>query len=63
LRCASGELDAETGTWWEKFQHADEATRAGMLVKDAPAAAKKRRRRPRKRKLPAAGAPSPAEPA
>jgi poly(A) polymerase len=63
LRCASGELDAEIGTWWEKFQHADEATRAGMLVKDAPAAAKKRRRRPRKRKLPAAGAPSPAEPA
>jgi poly(A) polymerase len=54
LRCESGELDAEIGEWWTKFQHADEATRAGMLLKEAPGVAKKRRRRPRRGKGPAA---------
>lgn len=54
LRCESGELDAEIGEWWKKFQHADEATRAGMLLKEAPGVGKKRRRRPRRRKSPAA---------
>jgi poly(A) polymerase len=54
LRCESGELDAEIGEWWKKFQHADEATRAGMLLKEAPDVGKKRRRRPRLRKSPAA---------
>ena len=54
LRCESGELDAEIGEWWKKFQHADEATRAGMLLKEAPGVGKKRRRRPRLRKSPAA---------
>jgi poly(A) polymerase len=57
LRCDSGELDAEIGEWWTKFQHADEATRAGMLLKEAPGAGKKRRRRPRRRLSPAAPAP------
>ena len=46
-------LDAEIGEWWKKFQHADEATRAGMLLKEAPGVGKKRRRRPRRRKSPA----------
>ena len=55
LRCASRELDAEIGAWWEKFQHADEPTRAGMLMKDSPGAGKKRRR-PRRKKKPAAAA-------
>ncbi len=56
LRCESGELDPELGDWWEKFQHADEATRAGMLLKDDPTTAQKRRRRPRRKKKPAAQA-------
>ena len=55
LRCASREIDAELGAWWEKFQHADEAARAGMLLKDSPGASKKRRR-PRRKKKPAAAA-------
>ena len=55
LRCASREIDPELGAWWEKFQHADEATRAGMLVKDTPGTSKKRRR-PRRKKKPAAAA-------
>jgi len=55
LRCASREIDPELGAWWEKFQHADEATSAGMLVKDTPGTSKKRRR-PRRKKKPAAAA-------
>src|SRR3972149_414034 len=55
LRCESGELDAEIGHWWEKFQHADEAARAGMLLKETAGAGKKRRRL-RRRKKPAAAA-------
>jgi poly(A) polymerase len=55
LRCASGELDTEIGDWWERFQHADAATRAGMLLKDGGGDRKRPRRR-RKRKLASAGA-------
>ncbi|MBI4190491.1 MAG: polynucleotide adenylyltransferase PcnB [Betaproteobacteria bacterium] len=58
LRCTSGEIDAEIGDWWERFQHADEATRAGMLLKDTPGAGKKRRRRSRRRNKPAVAAAS-----
>jgi poly(A) polymerase len=61
LRCESGEIDAELGEWWERFQHADEATRAGMLVKDSAAPGSKRRRRPRRKKKPAAAAATQAE--
>jgi poly(A) polymerase len=50
LRCESGELDAEIGDWWEKFQHADEAARTGMLLRDSPGTGKKRRRRRKRRK-------------
>ena len=56
LRCQSREVDGEMGDWWEKFQHAEEPARAGMLMKEGPSAAKKRRR-PR-RKKPAAAAPA-----
>ncbi len=56
LRCESGELDAEIGDWWKKFQHADEETRAGMLLRDSPGAGKKRRRRRRKKPAAAAAA-------
>jgi len=56
LRCASREIDAELGDWWEKFQHVDEETRAGMLVKGGPAVAGKKRRRPRRKKKPAVAA-------
>jgi poly(A) polymerase len=52
LRCESGEIDGEIGVWWDKFQHADEATRAGMLLKDSPGSGSKRRRRPRRKKKP-----------
>ena len=53
LRCESGEIDAEIGQWWEKFQHADEVARAGMLLTEGPAGARKRRHRPRSKKKPA----------
>ena len=57
LRCASGELDAEIARWWERFQHADEAARAGMLLKETPGSGGGRRRRRRRRK-PRAQAPA-----
>lgn len=59
LRCATREIEPELGAWWEKFQHADEATRAGMLVKDAPSPARKRRRPRRRKKAAGAGAGAP----
>ncbi|MEO8443290.1 MAG: polynucleotide adenylyltransferase PcnB, partial [Betaproteobacteria bacterium] len=59
LRCASREIDPELGAWWEKFPHADEATRATMLVKDGAGATSKKRRRPRRKKKPAAAAGGP----
>jgi poly(A) polymerase len=56
LRCESGELNPELCEWWKKFQDADEAARAAMLVQDRPATGQKRRRRPRRRKKPVAAA-------
>ena len=53
LRCQSGELDAELGAWWEKFQAVDEEERQGMLLVETAEPGKKRRRR--KRKTPAIG--------
>jgi poly(A) polymerase len=55
LRCKSGELEAEVGEWWTRFQQADETQRNAMLMRDAGPA--KRRRRSRRRK-PAAEAPA-----
>ena len=54
LRCASGELEAELGAWWEKFQVADEEERQGMLLVETAEPGQKKRRR-RKRKSVAAG--------
>ena len=46
LRCEIGEVEAEVGEWWERFQHAGEAERAQMLLKDAaPGSGRRRRRR------------------
>jgi len=48
LRCESGELDAEIGDWWTKFQDAETDTRESMLVADTGPAKKRRKRRRRK---------------
>jgi poly(A) polymerase len=46
LRCASGEVDAEVGAWWERFQHAHPDERTRMLVKgEGPSKPRRRRRR------------------
>ena len=46
LRCEAGELDAEFGDWWTRFQDSDETERAGMLLADSgPKPRRKRRRR------------------
>ncbi len=49
LRCESGELDAELGDWWTRFQDASEAERAeliaGVGATTGGAPAKRRRRR------------------
>jgi len=47
LRCESGELPAELGTWWTTFAEADNETRQAML--EADNAPKKRRKRNRKK--------------
>jgi poly(A) polymerase len=56
LRCESGELPIELGTWWTDFADTDNARRETMLVPNAPnsAAAPKKRRR-RSRRKPAGG--------
>ncbi|MCA1926038.1 MAG: polynucleotide adenylyltransferase PcnB [Thiobacillus sp.] len=46
LRAESGEVEAELGEWWTRFQEADEQARAGMLTADSgPKPRRKRRRR------------------
>jgi poly(A) polymerase len=60
LRCESGEIDAEIGAWWEKFQHAGETAQSAMLLKDSPGGGAKRRRRPRRKKKPDVPAATPA---
>lgn len=47
LRCDSGELEAEIGDWWRRFQQATPHEREGMLIKEAePKRRRRRRRRP-----------------
>ena len=46
LRCESGELDKEVGQWWERFQHANDAERGQMLLKDEAPVRKRRRKKP-----------------
>ncbi|NIO40000.1 MAG: polynucleotide adenylyltransferase PcnB, partial [Burkholderiales bacterium] len=48
LRCESGELDAEIGQWWQRFQHAGEEERRKMLL--AGTGGRRRRRRRKKQK-------------
>ncbi len=46
LRCESGEVDAEVGEWWTRFQDVPESEREEMLLPaDKVGGAKKRRRR------------------
>ena len=45
LRCQSGEVDAEIGEWWSRFQDAGEAERREMLVRDGEPRKRRRRRR------------------
>lgn len=45
LRCESGELDAELGTWWERFQDAGDSEREEMLQPETGPRKRKRRRR------------------
>ncbi len=47
LRCDSGEMDAELGTWWTAFAEAKPEQRTDMLLPDT--APKKRRKRSRKK--------------
>ncbi|MBN8767043.1 MAG: poly(A) polymerase [Thiobacillus sp. SCN 64-317] len=58
LRVESGEVDAELGEWWTRFQEAGEDERAGMLRADH--APKPRRRRKRKKPGEAASETHPA---
>ena len=45
IRAASGECSPELGEWWQRFQHASEKEREGLL--QAPSAGEKRPRRRR----------------
>ena len=45
LRCDSGEVDAELGDWWRRFQQASPQEREGMLVREAEPKRRRRRRR------------------
>ncbi len=54
LRCESGELDAEVGEWWTRFQRAGEAEREEMLLPEA-ASGKPRRKRSRSGRARAGG--------
>ena len=47
LRCDSGEIEAELGTWWTAFAEAKPDERTSMLLPDT--APKKRRKRSRKK--------------
>ncbi|MCX7197796.1 MAG: polynucleotide adenylyltransferase PcnB, partial [Proteobacteria bacterium] len=44
LRCESGEVDAEVGEWWTRFQRAGEAEREEMLLPETSAGKPRRRR-------------------
>jgi len=59
MRCDSGELDAEIGDWWRRFQHASATERESMLVRGTEPA---RRRSRGRRRRGAARNDSPAAP-
>ena len=60
LRVDAGELDAELGEWWTRFQDAGEQERANMLVADTLPKPRKRRRRKKSGATEAAGETEPA---
>ncbi|MCC6532879.1 MAG: polynucleotide adenylyltransferase PcnB [Burkholderiales bacterium] len=45
LRCDCGELEAEVGDWWRRFQQASAHEREGMLLREGDAKRRRRRRR------------------
>jgi poly(A) polymerase len=45
LRCDSGEVDAELGDWWRRFQQASPHEREAMLVREVEPRRRRRRRR------------------
>jgi poly(A) polymerase len=45
IRAESGEVDAELGDWWTRFQEADADQRQAMLLVDSGPKLRKRRRR------------------
>jgi poly(A) polymerase len=47
LRCDSGELDAEIGDWWRRFQQASAHEREAMLVRSTESGRRRGRRRRR----------------
>jgi len=56
MRCDSGELDAELGDWWRRFQQASPHEREGMLQREPEG---KRKRRRTRRRRPEATEPQP----
>jgi len=57
LRCESGEVDAEIGAWWTRFQDAGETERREMLVSES---GPRKRKRSRRRKVRSGAGPEPA---
>ena len=47
LRTLAGEVDSEIGNWWTDFLHADDESRASMVLGQAGETTRKRRRRRR----------------
>lgn len=50
LRCESGELSVELGTWWTDFANADSVGREAMLMPNTPGSEPRKRRRRGRRK-------------
>ena len=46
LRCESGEVDAELGSWWDEFQDASDERRVEMLMPDEVPKKRRRRKKP-----------------
>ena len=57
LRCDSGELEAEIGDWWRRFQHASASEREAMLV-SSPEPGRRRNRGRRRRTSPRNASPA-----
>jgi poly(A) polymerase len=60
MRCDSGELEAELGDWWRRFQQASGEEREAMLVQESEPRRRRSRRGRRKAKPVPAAAQTPA---